>query len=74
MSANGKELLLADLEEKPQTMMRDAIIKRVILGFYSDFSSYSYDLPALMLVEHLGEAEYDDLKKKAKDGLYDHDY
>jgi hypothetical protein len=65
---NGKELLLKDLEAKPQGFARDHILYVVENGGFYDFHS-SYH-PLTSLVYHLEACGYTDMVAKAKLGLY----
>jgi len=68
----GKELLLHDLDTKPQCDTRDLLIKQVKKGMYSDFAS-PLTFPVTELVNKLNELGYQDMVKKTINGEYDHD-
>lgn len=68
----GKELLLHDLDTKPQSDARDLLIKQVKQGIYSDFAS-PLTFPATALINKLNELGYQDMVKKSIKGDYDHD-
>lgn len=68
----GKSLLISDLNAKPQSVIRDKIIRTAQRNRYSDFGS-CWATPALLLVEHLRRAGFDDMVQKALNGDYDHD-
>ncbi len=69
MGTTKKELVL-DLQEKPQSLVRDRLIARALAGFYHDFDS-NLPGPKVTLVAELSAAGYDDLAEKVKSGDYD---
>jgi len=68
----GKELLLHDLNNQPQSDTRNLLINQVKKGIYSDFAS-PLTFPATALINKLNELGYQDMVKKAIKGDYDHD-
>ena len=60
---------ITDLLNQPKTDTRDTIERSAKANLYHDFGPSMF--PKLMLVNHLGEAGYLDMKKKAINGDYD---
>jgi hypothetical protein len=69
--SEGKDLLIKELETKPKSDVRDEIIHNAQRGRYSDSCDF-YDLPSHTLAEHLKQAGFLDMAKKAIHGAYDH--
>jgi len=68
----GKELLIVDLQLKPESEERDKLINLVKRGYFSDFAS-PLATPVLILHSKLLELGYKDLADKTLKGNYDHD-
>lgn len=65
-----KNDLVKDLEEKPPSEIRDAIIERAKKGIYHDFDSPLVG-PKIQCAEDLKAAGFTDLVSKVIDGDYD---
>lgn len=64
------EVLVNDLEKKPPSDLRDAIIHDVRQGRYSDELS-TLPMPKVALYQELKAAGFDDIAKSVMDGKYD---
>ena len=67
-----KTKLVEDLQNKPRSLARDALIERAKAGFYHDFES-DQATPKLQLHRDLKKAGFHNLAEKAKRGVYDDD-
>lgn len=67
-----KTTLVRDLEDKPQSVLRDRLIARAKAGYYHDFET-ELATPKVTLVKDLTNLGFDDLAQKVKDGGYDHE-
>jgi len=67
-----KTTLVADLEQKPESVLRDRLIARARAGYYHDFET-ELATPKVTLVKDLANMGYEDLAQKVKDGGYDHE-
>lgn len=67
-----KTTLVTDLEQKPQSVLRDRLIARAKAGHYHDFET-PLATPKVTLVKDLANMGYEDLAQKVKDGGYDHE-
>lgn len=66
----AKTQLIADLYEKPRSIVRDAIIVRTMRDEFHDFKS-EHTAPKTVLISELTRAEFPDLANKARKGDYD---
>lgn len=67
-----KTTLVADLEAKPQSLLRDRLINKARAGHYHDFDT-ELATPKVTLYKELLGLGYADLAQKVKDGGYDHE-
>lgn len=67
-----KTTLVADLEQKPQSVLRDRLIGRAKAGHYHDFET-PLAMPKVTLYKELSNLAYTDLAQKVRDGGYDHE-
>lgn len=65
-----KTTLVADLEQKPEGVLRDRLILRAKAGRYHDFET-PLATPKIALYRELLDLGYDDLAQKVRDGGYD---
>jgi hypothetical protein len=69
----GLQDLLDDLGAKPESEMRNRIMKDAKKGMYSDFMS-DHAYPLIQLQQDLMEAGFQDLASKIPNGSYEHDF
>jgi len=67
-----KTTLVADLEQKPQSVLRDRLIAQARAGRYHDYET-PLGTPKITLYKELANLGYDDLAQKVRDGGYDHE-
>ncbi len=67
-----KTTLVADLEQKPVSVLRDRLILRAKAGRYHDFET-PLATPKIALYRELLDLGYADLAQKVRDGGYDHE-
>ena len=66
----GHDKLIAAIQAKPESKMRDMMLEHVRAFEYHDFKS-NHPMPKMQLVVDLGLLGYEDLAEKAMHGAYD---
>ncbi len=70
MQENAKKALVTDLEKQPSSILRDQLIQKARVGYYSDFGS-PIAMPKVQLIADLEAAGFEVLVSKVKHGSYD---